>query len=224
MKIKYYGHSAFEITSNAGVKILIDPFLDGNPLSPIRSDQVKADFIILSHAHSDHLGDTLKIAKKNDSMVIAVAELAAYLAGKGLKTHGMQIGGSRIFPFGKIKFTLAFHGNNTSDGRYAGLAAGILLWVDDSCIYHCGDTGLFGDMKLIGEMNSVDYMLVPIGDNFTMGPEDAVKAVELVSPRIVIPMHYNTWPIIQVDANNFAEKVQAIGKECFLLKPGEEIS
>jgi len=115
------------------------------------------------------------------------------------------------------------HGSNTPDGHYAGPAAGILLWVDDSCIYHCGDTGLFGDMKLIGEMNSVDYMLVPIGDNFTMGPEDAIKAVEFVSPKIIIPIHYNTWPLIQVDAEAFAEKVKALGKECILLKPGEEI-
>ncbi|HRR97264.1 MAG TPA: metal-dependent hydrolase [Candidatus Syntrophosphaera sp.] len=223
MKIKYYGHSAFEITSNAGQKILIDPFLEGNPLSPVRADQVKADFIILSHAHSDHLGDTIRIAKRNDAIVIAIAELAAYLAGKGLKTHSMQTGGSHIFPFGKVKFTLALHGSNTPDGHYAGPAAGILLWVDDSCIYHCGDTGLFGDMKLIGEMNSVDYMLVPIGDNFTMGPEDAIKAVEFVSPKIIIPIHYNTWPLIQVDAEAFSEKVKALGKECILLKPGEEI-
>ncbi len=223
MMIKYLGHSAFEIACNDGIKILIDPFLDGNPISPAKSDDVQADFIVLTHAHGDHLGDAFKIAKRCDSLIICVSELAGYVKSKGFNSHAMHIGGAHVFPFGRLKFTFAMHGSQTPEGNYAGLAAGVLLWVDGVCIYHTGDTGLFYDMKLIGEMNSVDYMLLPIGDNYTMGIDDAVKAVELVKPRIAIPMHYNTFPLIAADPQEFADKVRAQGGECLILKPGESV-
>ena len=164
MKLKYFSHSAFQITTKNGEKILIDPFLDGNPTSPVKSDDVSADYIVLTHAHGDHIGDTFKIAKKSDSTVIAVNELANYCAEKGAKAHNMHIGGAYNFPFGKVKFTIAHHGSQTPDGQYAGEPAGVLLTIDGKTVYHTGDTGLFYDMKLIGEMNPVDYMLVPIGD------------------------------------------------------------
>lgn len=223
MKLKYFSHSAFQITTKNGEKILIDPFLDGNPTSPVKSDDVSADYIVLTHAHGDHIGDTFKIAKKSNSTVIAVNELANYCAEKGAKAHNMHIGGAYNFPFGKVKFTIAHHGSQTPDGQYAGEPAGVLLTIDGKTVYHTGDTGLFYDMKLIGEMNPVDYMLVPIGDNFTMGIDDAVKAVEFVNPKNVIPMHYNTFPVIKEDPENFKSRIEKTGKKCRVLNFGEEI-
>jgi L-ascorbate metabolism protein UlaG (beta-lactamase superfamily) len=224
MKLRYFSHSAFQITSSNGKKILIDPFLDNNPTSPIKSDEVSADYIILSHAHGDHFGDTVKIAKKNSASVICVNELANYCSSKGLKAHNMHIGGAYNFDFGKVKFTIAHHGSQTPDGQYAGEPAGILLTIDNKTIYHTGDTGLFYDMKLIGEMNPVDYLLIPIGDNFTMGITDAVKAVELVNPKAAtIPMHYNTFPVVEADPQEFKKKIEAKGFSCRVLNFGEEI-
>jgi L-ascorbate metabolism protein UlaG (beta-lactamase superfamily) len=223
MLLKYFSHSAFQITTDDGLKILIDPFLDDNPTSPVKSRDVTADYIILSHAHGDHLGDTFKIAKKN-TLIICVNELANYCISKGFQAHNMHIGGSFKFPFGSVKFTIAHHGSKTPDGDYAGEPAGIILNIKDKIIYHTGDTGLFGDMKLIGEMNKIDYMLLPIGDNFTMGINDAVKAVELVNPKVAIPMHYNTFPIINADPYEFKMKVENIkGLKCRVLSFGEEI-
>ena len=222
MKLKYFSHSAFQITTDDSIKILIDPFLDNNPTSPVKSADVKADYILLSHAHGDHLGDTFKIATK-DTLIICVNELANYCISKGFKAHNMHIGGGFNFPFGRVKFTIAHHGSKTTEGDYAGEPAGILITVKDKTIYHTGDTGLFGDMKLIGEMNKIDYMLLPIGDNFTMGITDAVKAVELVNPKIAIPMHYNTFPVIQADPYEFKMKVEEKGLNCRVLNYGEEI-
>jgi L-ascorbate metabolism protein UlaG (beta-lactamase superfamily) len=223
MLLKYFSHSAFQITTDDGLKILIDPFLDDNPTSPVKSRDVTADYIILSHAHGDHLGDTFKIAKKN-TLIICVNELANYCISKGFQAHNMHIGGSFKFPFGSVKFTIAHHGSKTPDGDYAGEPAGIILNIKDKIIYHTGDTGLFGDMKLIGEMNKIDYMLLPIGDNFTMGINDAVKAVELVNPKVAIPMHYNTFPVINADPYEFKMKVENIkGLKCRVLSFGEEI-
>ncbi|MBU1098516.1 MAG: metal-dependent hydrolase [Bacteroidetes bacterium] len=223
MKLKYFSHSSFQITTNAGRVILIDPFLDGNPTSPVKSDEINADFIVLTHGHGDHLGDSFKIAKKKDAMFICVNELANYCISKGFKAHNMHIGGAYNFEFGRVKFTIAHHGSLTPDNQYTGEASGVLLSIDGKILYHTGDTGLFYDMKLIGEMNKVDYMLLPIGDNFTMGIDDAVKAVELTNPGLAIPMHYNTFPVIEADPNEFKEKVEKIGKACRIMSFGEEI-
>jgi L-ascorbate metabolism protein UlaG (beta-lactamase superfamily) len=222
MKLKYFSHSAFQVTTDDGTIILIDPFLDDNPTSPVKSKDVHADYIVLSHAHSDHLGDTFKIANKN-TLIISVNELANYCISKGFNAHNMHIGGGFNFPFGRVKFTIAHHGSKTSEGEYAGEPAGIILTIKDKTIYHTGDTGLFSDMKLIGEMNKIDYMLLPIGDNYTMGITDAVKAVELVNPKIAIPMHYNTFPVIQADPYEFKLKVEEKGLNCRVLNYGEEI-
>jgi L-ascorbate metabolism protein UlaG (beta-lactamase superfamily) len=222
MKLKYFSHSAFQLTTDDGIKILIDPFLDGNPTSPVKSKDVHADYIILSHAHGDHLGDTFKIATKN-TLIICVNELANYCISKGFNAHDMHIGGGYNFPFGRVKFTIAHHGSKTPEGEYAGEPAGIIITLKDKIIYHTGDTGLFADMRLIGEMNKIDYMLLPIGDNFTMGITDAVKAVELVKPNIAIPMHYNTFPVIKADPFEFKLKVEGKGMICMVLNYGEEI-
>ncbi len=224
MKLKYFSHSAFQITANNNKIILIDPFFDGNPVSPVKSDSVFADYIILTHAHGDHIGDTIKIAQHCDSTIICVNELANYLQSKGIKVHNMHIGGAHKFDFGKVKFTIAHHGSVTPDGIYGGEAAGVILSIDGKNIYHTGDTGLFYDMKLIGEINFIDIMLLPIGDNFTMGIDDAVRAVELVNPKAAVPIHFNTFPLISADPNEFKSKIEENGKKCIILKYGEEIS
>ena len=223
MKLKYFSHSSFQITTADGKVIIIDPFLDGNPTSPVKSDDVSADFIILTHGHGDHIGDAFKIAKRTAPLFICVNELANYCAEHGFNAHNMHIGGGYDFEFGRVKFTIAHHGSKTPDNQYAGEPAGVLLYIEGKTIYHTGDTGLFYDMKLIGEMNNVDYMMLPIGDNFTMGIDDAVKAVEFVDPGVAIPMHYNTFPVIEVDPEEFKRKVEAIEKKCIVMEYGQEI-
>jgi len=223
MKLRYFSHSSFQITTNDGLVVLIDPFLDGNPTSPVKSTDVTADFIILTHAHGDHVGDSFKIAERTDPLFICVNEPANYCIGKGFRAHNMHIGGSRAFDFGRLKFTIAHHGSMTPDNTYAGEPAGVVLTIDGKTLYHTGDTGLFYDMKLIGEMTPLDYMLLPIGDNFTMGIADAVKAVELADPQVAIPMHYNTFPVIEVDPQEFKNQIEAIGKKAIVLEFGQEI-
>ena len=223
MKLRYFSHSAFQVTTSDGVVILIDPFLDGNPTSPVKSKDVSADYIIVTHGHGDHIGDGFSIAKRCNSLFICVNELANYCISKGFKAHNMHIGGAYNFDFGRVKFTIAHHGSMTPDNTYAGEASGVLLTIDGKTIYHTGDTGLFYDMKLIGEMNKVDYMLLPIGDNYTMGITAAVKAVEFVNPGIAIPMHYNTFPVIESDPIKFKSKVEEKGYKCKVLNFGEEI-
>ena len=223
MKLRYFSHSAFQLTADNGKTILIDPFLDGNPTSPVKSDDVNADYIILTHAHGDHLGDSFKIAKRCNSTFICVDELANYCASKGFQAHNMHLGGGYNFDFGRVKFTIAHHGSKTPDNQYAGAPAGVIISSGSKNIYHTGDTALFYDMKLIGEMNPIDYILLPIGDNYTMGIVDAVKAVELVNPKMAIPMHYNTFPVIKADPQEFKAKLEAKGKKCRIMNFGEEI-
>jgi len=224
MKLRYFSHSSFQVTTDDGKTIVIDPFLDDNPTSPVKSDEVEADFIVLTHAHGDHVGDAFKIAKRCDSLFICVNELANYCSEKGFQAHNMHIGGSHIFDFGKLKFTIAHHGSMTPDGTYGGEPAGVILGIEGKNIYHTGDTGLFYDMKLIGEMNAIDYMLLPIGDNFTMGITDAIKAVELANPKIAIPMHYNTFPVIEADPQVFKKQLESLGRNSVVLDYGEEIT
>lgn len=223
MKLRYFSHSSFQITTSNGKKIVIDPFLDDNPTSPVKSDEVDADFIILTHAHGDHVGDAFKIAERCKPLFICVNELAEYVKSKGYEAHNMHIGGGYDFEFGRVKFTIAHHGSQTPEGGYAGEPAGVIFTIEGKNIYHTGDTGLFLDMKLIGELTSIDYMMLPIGDNFTMGIDDAVKAVEFVNPNKAIPMHYNTFPVIKADPNELKKKVEEIGKDCVVMEYGQEI-
>lgn len=223
MKLRYFSHSAFQITTPEGTSILIDPFLTGNPTAPVTADEVKADVILLTHGHGDHLGDTLDIAQRCGALCICENELAGYLASKGLRAHNMHIGGSYGFDFGRVKLTQALHSSVTPDRQCNGAATGLLIQIQDTLIYHTGDTGLFSDLKLIGDRNAVDLMLVPIGDNFTMGIDDAVAACEFVRPKKVIPMHYNTFPMIEADPREFKAKVQARGIDCQVLEYGQEI-
>ena len=223
MKLRYFSHSAFQLTTPNGKKILIDPFLTGNPTAPVKASDVNADYIILTHAHGDHIGDSFDIAKRCNSTFICVNELAEYCKSKGFNAHNMHIGGGHNFEFGRVKFTIAHHGSLTPDNYYGGEPAGVIISADGKNVYHTGDTGLFYDMKLIGEMNSIDYMLLPIGDNFTMGITDALKAVELVSPKTAIPMHYNTFPVIAADPNEFKKLAEVKGFKTRVMNYGEEI-
>lgn len=219
-KLTYLSHSSFLIDDGAH-QVIIDPFLSGNPNAPIKPEEVKAKFVVLTHAHGDHTGDAFAIAKQNDALVIAVNELANYAASKGLNSHNMHIGGGWNFPFGRLKFTIAHHGSSNEEGQYMGEPAGVVLSIGGKTFYHCGDTGLFLDMKLIGKLNKIDFMLVPIGDNFTMGIDDAVIAVKFVKPEIAIPMHYDTFPVIPADPNEFKSKVAAIGRKARVMGYGE---
>jgi L-ascorbate metabolism protein UlaG (beta-lactamase superfamily) len=224
IKITYHGHSAFEIITGDH-SVLIDPFFTYNKNAKVKPADVKADYIILSHAHGDHIGDSMEIAKNNDATIIAVHELSEYLISKGYKSHGMGIGGHKVFPFGKVKLTIAHHSSSLeSENLYMGEPAGIILTLGDKTIYHAGDTGLFLDMKLIGEMFNIDLALLPIGDNYTMGIDDAVKAVEFLNCKTVSPMHYGTFDVIDTNPEEFKRKVESIGKKCVIMPYGEAIT
>ncbi len=211
MYVSFHGHSVVKIKTGA-FTILIDPFISGNGLTDLIAENEKPNVILLTHGHNDHVGDTVAIAKANDSLVIAPFELAEYLEWQGVRTHGMHIGGAYQFEFGKVKFTQAFHGSSyvteKNENIYTGMPAGILFSAEGKTIYHAGDTALFGDMKLIGERHPIDLAFLPIGDNFTMGIEDAAYAVELLNPQAVVPIHYNTFPPIKQDPNEFKELVK----------------
>jgi len=224
-KLTYLSHSAF-LMENAGTSVAIDPFLTGNPLAPIRAEDIHPDWIILTHGHGDHVGDGIKMAKRDGSTIIAPFELATYCEMQGAQVHAMYIGGAHQFPFGRVKMTIAHHGSSVIDGNtiiYTGNPVGILLTMGGSTLYHPGDTGLFYDMKLIGEMNSIDVAVLPIGDNFTMGIADAVKAVEFLKPGLAIPMHYNTFDVIKADPNEFVQKVRDNGYNAQVLGFGETL-
>lgn len=210
MQISYHGHSVVKIKTN-GYTILFDPFITGNSLTDLRVEEQNPDVILLTHGHNDHVGDTVEIAKQSGALVVATDELANYLSWQGVNTHSMHIGGSHQFDFGKVKLTQAFHGSSyvTADRQiiYTGMPSGILLSVEGKTIYHAGDTALFSDMKLIGELQPIDVAFLPIGDNFTMGPEDAARAAQFLNPKEIVPIHYNTFPVIEQDPQEFAKMV-----------------
>lgn len=225
MNITYYGHSSMLVESG-GKRVIIDPFLSGNPQSGVDPEQIKVDAVILTHGHDDHLGDAVEIATANDAPIIAVFELAAICEQRGAKTHAMNIGGSYDFGGFSVKYTLAFHGSSVSDNGqflYAGMPAGVLLSMGGKTLYHAGDTALFGDMKLIGDMNRIDVAALPIGDNFTMGPEDAAIAAQWVKAKKVIPIHYNTFPAIEQDPQVFKDLLRIRNIECIILGAGESV-
>lgn len=210
MKVTFLGHACFLLEGETN--ILIDPFITGNPVTKIKPEDINVDLIFVTHGHADHLGDAVAIAKNSGATIVSVNEAAIYCGKFGVQTHPMHIGGSNRFGPVKVKLTPALHGSGLvdEDGTilYLGNPCGFVFNLDGKTIYHSGDTGLFSDMGLIGQRHPIDLALLPIGDNFTMGPDDALEAVKLIQPNIVIPMHYNTWPLIAQNPEEFKQSVE----------------
>ena len=208
-----------------GYKLIVDPFFTGNPAASLSPEAVEADYILISHGHGDHVGDAIAIAKRTKALVISVNEIAVWCDKQGVEAHGQHLGGGYKHPFGYLKLTLALHGSALPDGSNGGNPCGFLLTTNDGKkIYMAQDTGLFGDMQLIGE-EGLDLAVIPIGDNFTMGPDDALRAVKFLQPKAVIPIHYNTWDLLKQDANAWAARVQKETKtKAVILEPGESYS
>ena len=223
-KLTWYGHATLGLETG-GYKVIVDPFFSGNPSASISADAVEADFILVSHGHGDHVGDGVAIARRTGATVISVNEIAVWFGNQDVKSHGQHLGGGYKHPFGYLKLTLALHGSALPDGSNGGNPCGFLLTTNHGQkIYLAQDTGLFGDMKLIGE-EGLDLAVVPIGDNFTMGPDDALRAVKLLQPKVVIPIHYNTWDLIAQDAKSWAQRVeQETSTKAAVLQPGESYS
>ena len=221
VRLTYHGHSCFGIQVG-DTNLLIDPFLTGNALADVGPDQIQADYVLVSHGHEDHVGDAVAIAKRTGATTISNFEIQNWLLAQGVESaHPLHIGGGFDFPFGRVKLTIAHHGSALPDGSYGGNPAGFLLTLEGKKIYHACDTGLFYDMKLIGE-EGLDLAILPIGDNFTMGPDDALRAVKLLEPKAVIPIHYDTFDVIQQDPHAFAQRVEAeTSAKCVVLKAGE---
>lgn len=208
MQFHYFGHSTFSLTTTDGTVILFDPFFTSNPMTDVSADDLKPDYIIVTHAHNDHTEDLISIAKRSGATVIAIAELASYVATQGIKSHGMNIGGQYEFPFGLVKMTHAQHSSSmVINGLpvYMGEAAGYMLHIDGVFLFNAGDTSNFGDMALFGQTDQINYAILPIGDNFTMGPSAAASAAKRLGAEHVIPVHYNTFPLIEQDPNAFAD-------------------
>jgi len=226
MKITYLGHSGFLLETANGT-IAIDPFLTGNPVATLKAADVKCDWLVLTHGHEDHSGDAAEIAKANDATLIANHEIATWFGAQGVaKTHGMNPGGGFDFPFGRVIMTTAHHSSSIQGPAgpvYMGLACGVVVEAEGLRIYHAGDTALFSDMKLIAR-GGIDLALLPIGDNYTMGPADALDAIEFLKPRITVPIHYNTWPPIAQDAGAFATEAAASGHDVKVMLPGDSFT
>lgn len=219
----WYGHGTQGLETS-GYKVLIDPFFTDCPTASTTADNVDADFILVSHGHSDHVGDAEAVAKRTGALVISNNEIAIWLGKKDVETHGQHLGGGYNHPFGYLKLTDAIHGSILPDGSNGGNPAGFLLTTNDNeKIYLACDTGLFGDMRLIGQ-EGIDLAVLPIGDNYTMGPDDALRAVKLIEPKHVIPVHYSTWDLIAQDPNAWAVRVEAeTNAKAHVLKPGDSI-
>ena len=220
----WFGHATLGLETG-GFRLLIDPFFSGNPVASTTADQVAADYILVTHGHGDHVGDTVAIAKRTGATAISNAEIAGWLKKQGVASHGQHIGGGFHYPFGYLKLTPALHGSALPDGSNGGNPAGFLLTtLEGQKIYMAGDTGLFGDMQLIGD-EGLHLAVIPIGDNYTMGPDDALRAVHLLRPQHVIPIHFNTFDLIQQDAAAWCARVAAeTVAQVHLLMPGESLA
>ncbi|WP_433945560.1 metal-dependent hydrolase [Paenibacillus sp. SN-8-1] len=227
MQIQFHGHSCIQVTEGEH-SIIIDPYLTGNPTAVTNAKDIHVQHVILTHGHFDHITDASAIAKQNDASIIAVEELAIHLGREGLRTEAMHVGGEWEFDFGHVHLTGAAHTSSitTRDGEvlYAGVPVGIVLRMGDVTLYHAGDTGLFGDMKWIGERFDIDIAFLPIGGRFTMGPKDALTAAEWLKARCVVPIHFDTFPPIRQDGHAFVSDLARLGIQGRCLAPGETIT
>lgn len=216
--VKSYGHAAFQL-SHGDTSIVFDPYFTGNPCNIATAGEIKTNYILVSHAHLDHLGDTLPIGKRNGATVISTFEIANFAGEQGCKVYPMHIGGKAKFDFGYVRITPALHGSGIAGGE----ACGFVVNFYGKTVYFAGDTGIFGDMELLGKLEKIDYAILPIGDTFTMGPEDAALAADLLKAKVVIPMHYNTWPAIKQSAEDFKRAVEGrySNTEVMILQPGQ---
>lgn len=220
VRIKYLGHSAFLI-SNGNGSVLIDPFLTGNPMAAADPLELNPDLILVTHAHGDHMGDAIDIAKRAGSKILSTFEIANYCSENGAEAIGAHMGGEVDMDFCRVKIFPAFHSSSV-DGKMLGAPCSFVISIDGRHIYHAGDTALFGDMKLIGEEFSLDVALLPIGGHFTMGPSDAIRAAKLLGADMIIPMHYGTFDVIKKDPHEFRKEAENNGMKCTVLHPGEE--
>jgi L-ascorbate metabolism protein UlaG (beta-lactamase superfamily) len=222
MNITYYGHACFEVVVK-GKKLLFDPFISGNPLvKDIDIKKIHPDYILISHGHADHVGDVVAIAKQSNATVISNFEIVNWLQQHGVKNvHPMNTGGKFTFDFGSVKFFNAVHSSTLPDGTNGGIAGGFIIQSDEAHFYFAGDTGLTYDMKLIGEYMCVNFAMLPLGNNFTMGIDNAIIASNMINCNKIIGMHYDTFPYIVIDKNEALEKFHRAGKELILLNIGE---
>lgn len=227
MKINYHGHACIQIHTG-GKSLVIDPFLSGNPVAKIKPDQLKVDAVLLTHAHQDHILDAPAIAQANNAPVVSIVELAAYMSWQGVeKTVGMNIGGTYDLGFAQAKMVQAFHSSGIVDPEtkqivYAGMPAGFLVFAEGLTVLHAGDTSLFSDMKLIGDRHPIDVVFLPIGDHYTMGPDDALQAAEWYNAKLTVPVHHSTFPLIKQDAEQFVQRLEERGLRGKVMAPGDE--
>ncbi|MEE3452251.1 metal-dependent hydrolase [Dialister sp.] len=219
MKYTFLGHACFKIDTGKE-RLLFDPFLTGNSQAAVKADKVRCDYILLSHAHGDHFGDANEIALRTGALVVAIPEVISLFSDSVSNFQPMNLGGQFKADFGTVKMVQAWH----SCGAAGGIPCGFIIKFNDGpTVYYSGDTALFGDMKLFGELFDIDYAIMPIGDNYTMGPDDALLAAKFLKAKHVIPLHYNTWPVIAQNAEDFKKSAGEKGIDVMIVKPGETI-
>ncbi len=221
LEVRFLGHSALWI-SDGETRIVVDPFITGNPKATMNAEQLEADLILLTHAHGDHYGDSVALSKRLGIPIVSNAEIAGYTQGQGASSVGMNIGGTYKFKGGWLKWFPAWHSSSFPDGTYGGLAQGFVMEFGGKRIYDSCDTALFSDMSMISEY-AVDLAILPIGDHYTMGPDDALRALQLIRPQQVLPNHYNTFPGIAQDGPAFINRAAVLGIGGKALEPGQSL-